>query len=168
MASAAPANPRDLAALANMRRRTATSAGVEMMRRTKRAASGSRSLARRGCAALAIAGALAGMTTWAAAQSDGTPMTATGEVVDLACYMSRGDKGRGPAHRECAEMCAKGGAPLGLLGADGTVVLLVEDHAKPAPYAAAKKLAGSQAEVQGTRFVRGGVTALMVSAAKEP
>jgi len=139
-----------------------------MMRRTKRAASGSKSVASRGCVALAIACALGGMATWAAAQSDGAPMTATGEVVDLACYMSRGDKGRGPAHQECAEMCAKGGAPLGLLAADGTVVLLVEDHTKPAPYAAVKKLAGSNAEVQGTRFVRGGVTALMVSAAKQP
>jgi hypothetical protein len=108
------------------------------------------------------------VATWAAAQSDGAPMTATGEVVDLACYMPRGDKGRGPAHQECAAMCAKGGAPLGLLGEDGSVLLLVEDHTKPAPYAAVKKLAGSNAEVQGTRFVRGGVTALMVSATKEP
>ena len=55
-----------------------------------------------------------------------------------------------------------------MTGRAKVTLLLVEDHTKPAPYAAVKKLAGSNAEVAGTRFVRGGVTALMVSAAKEP
>lgn len=100
----------------------------------------------------------------ASADSDGEPVKLTGEIVDLACYLPRGDKGRGPAHQECAEMCAKGGAPLGILAADGSVLLLVEDHAKPAPYEQVKKLAGKQAEVEGKRFTRGGVAAVVVSA----
>ena len=137
------------------------------MRRTKRARIGTSSRPWRRVAAVALVCALASAPSASAAEGDGSPMTANGEIVDLACYLPRGEKGRGPAHQECAQMCAKGGVPLGLLGADGTVLLLVEDHAKPAPYAEVKKLAGSNAEVQGTRFVRGGVTALMVSAAKE-
>jgi hypothetical protein len=120
----------------------------------------------RGGTALLLACVLAGAASVAGAAADGAPLTATGEVVDLACYMPRGEKGRGPAHRECAEMCAKGGAPLGLLGADGSVLLLVEDHTRPAPYAEVKKLAGQSAEVAGTSFARGGLTALMVGSVK--
>src|SRR5262249_8286523 len=100
------------------------------------------------------------------ADPEGEPTTANGEVVDLACYMTRGEKGRGPEHADCAEMCAKGGAPLGPPSADGSLLLLVEDHTKPAPYADVKKLAGKQAEVQGKKFNRGGISALMVAAAK--
>jgi hypothetical protein len=103
----------------------------------------------------------------ARAADDAATVTAQGEIVDLACYLPRGDKGRGPAHQECAELCAKGGAPLGLLASDGTLLLLFEDHAKPAPYADVKKLAGSTAEIQGTRFSRGGVNGLMVAAVKQ-
>lgn len=137
------------------------------MRRIKRARNGTCRHPWRGLAAITLVCALAAVPSPSSAEGDGSPMTAKGEIVDLACYLPRGDKGRGPAHQDCAQMCAKGGVPLGLLGADGTVLLLVEDHAKPAPYAEVKKLAGSNAEVEGTRFVRGGVTALMVSAAKE-
>jgi hypothetical protein len=115
-------------------------------------------------AALSLAGAMAFAGD---AAGGGEATTASGEVVDLACYLTRGEKGRGEAHAECAEMCAKGGAPLGLLAADGSVLLLVEDHAKPAPYGQVKKLAGKQAEVQGKKFTRGGIAGLMVLSAKE-
>ena len=103
------------------------------------------------------------------ARAAGPDATIQGEVVDLACYIPRGDKGHGDAHRECAEMCAQGGAPLGLLMTGGELVLLVEDHAKPAPYKDVKKLAGQNAEVTGERFTRGGIAAMAVhgAAAKE-
>jgi hypothetical protein len=91
--------------------------------------------------------------------------TLQGEVVDLACYIPRGDKGKGEAHRECAEMCAQGGAPLGLLLEGGELVLLVEDHEKPSPYGQVKKLAGQTAEVKGERFSRGGIAAIAVHGA---
>jgi hypothetical protein len=116
--------------------------------------------------AIAMSVVVAGTAAWAAAETGGEAVTATGEIVDLACYVPRGDKGRGAAHQECAEMCAKGGQPLGILGSDGQVLLLVEDHAKPAPYGAAKKLAGKQAKVSGQKFSRGGVNALVVTAAE--
>lgn len=100
-----------------------------------------------------------------AADAEGENTTVRGEVVDLACFLPRGEKGRGPNHQECAEMCVKGGAPLGILGSDGNVLLLVEDHDKPQPYAALKKLAGQQAEVTGKKVARGGITGLLVTAA---
>jgi len=101
-----------------------------------------------------------------AAQTDGESLTVKGEVVDLACYLPRGERGRGPAHQECAEMCAKDGAPLGVLDSAGKLLLLVEDHEKPAPYKDAKKLAGQQAEISGKKVERGGLAGIVVSAAK--
>ena len=117
-------------------------------------------------AAIALAIVVVGApATSPGADADGEPVKLKGEIVDLACYLPRGEKGRGPSHQECAEMCAKGGAPLGILGDDGSVLLLVEDHAKPAPYAQVKKLAGKQAEVEGKKVTRGGVSAIVVSTA---
>jgi hypothetical protein len=87
-----------------------------------------------------------------------------GEVVDLACYLSKGSKGK--RHKACAELCAKKGLPLGVLTESGDVYLLIEDHDNPDPYAAAKGLAGENAEVTGKKFTKGGVQSILVSGAK--
>ncbi len=91
-------------------------------------------------------------------------VTVKGEVVDLACYLSKGLKGT--RHKACAQLCAKKGMPLGVLTETGDVYLLIEDHDDPGPYDAAKGLAGEQAEVTGKKFVKGGVQSILVSAAK--
>lgn len=91
-------------------------------------------------------------------------VTVQGEIVDLACYMSKGSKGA--QHKACAQMCAKKGVPIGVLNDAGQVFLLVDDHDDPEPYEAAKKLAGERAEVAGKQFVKGGMTTIVVSAAK--
>lgn len=91
-------------------------------------------------------------------------VTLQGEIVDLACYMAKGSKG--PQHRACAQMCAKHGAPIGVLTDAGDVFLLIDDHDNPDPYQAAKKLAGERAEVKGKKFSKGGVASLQVSAAR--
>lgn len=46
--------------------------------------------------------------------------TIKGEVVDQTCYM-KDKKNMGASHKECAETCAKKGAPMALLTADGKV-----------------------------------------------
>jgi hypothetical protein len=91
-------------------------------------------------------------------------VTVKGEVVDLACYLSKGLKGK--RHKACAEMCAKKGLPIGVLTDAGDVYLLIEDHDDPGPYDAAKGLAGEQAEVSGKKFTKGGVQSIQVSGAK--
>ena len=91
-------------------------------------------------------------------------VTVKGEVVDLACYLSKGLKGT--RHKACAQLCAKKGLPLGVLTETGDVYLLIEDHDDPGPYDAAKGLAGEQAEVSGKKFVKGGVQSILVGAAK--
>jgi len=110
-----------------------------------------------------VAVAVVAAVARAGAEPGGEDATVSGEIVDLACYVPRGDKGRGSAHQECAEMCAKGGQPLGVLSADGSLILLVEDHAKPAPYGAVKKLAGQTAQISGKKFARNGLSVLVVT-----
>lgn len=100
-----------------------------------------------------------------AAADMGKDVTIAGEVVDLACYMAH--EGKGEKHMKCAKACLLGGAPAGILAADGTVTLLVEDHNAKKPYKAVLELAGQQASVTGKRFVRGGLTGVVVSAVKK-
>ncbi|MHB1920702.1 MAG: hypothetical protein ACYCOO_00565 [Chitinophagaceae bacterium] len=97
-------------------------------------------------------------------QQKAKTMTVKGELLDMDCYMGHG--AHGASHKECAETCIKGGAPMGILGSNGKVYLLVENHDHPAPYAAAKKFAGDQVEVTGTYADRGGVQGLVVNSVK--
>ena len=91
--------------------------------------------------------------------------TVSGEVVDLACYLHNPTM-RGPGHRKCAETCAKKGIPMGLLTADGTVVLLLEDHDTPKPYAEALAKAAQTITVEGERVAQGGLNGIVVEAVK--
>lgn len=89
--------------------------------------------------------------------------TLQGEMLDMACYMAH--EGKGAKHAKCAEMCIKGGAPLGLLTTDGKVYLLVNDHGNEKAFAEAKLLAGANAKVTGKVVSRGGVQAIVVAKA---
>jgi hypothetical protein len=92
------------------------------------------------------------------------PVTVSGEIVDLSCYLSKGSKGK--RHKACAELCAKKGLPLGVLSDSGDVYLLLEDHDSPDGYEDAKKLAGEKAEVSGKKFTSGGVQSILVGTTK--
>jgi hypothetical protein len=63
-------------------------------------------------------------------------------------------------------MCAKRGAPLGVLTEAGDLYLLVDDHNAPEPYETAKKLAGDRAEIKGSKFTKQGLAGIVVEAAK--
>jgi hypothetical protein len=91
-------------------------------------------------------------------------ITVSGEILDLSCYLSKGSKGA--RHKTCAKMCAEKGLPIGVLTESGEVYLLLEDHDNPDPYDALKKLAGSDAEVGGKKFVRSGMQSIVVQEAK--
>lgn len=101
------------------------------------------------------------LVTRAAAQEE---ITVKGEIVDLACYLSKGSKGK--RHKTCAELCAKKGLPIGVLNDAGDVYLLIENHDDPGPYDAAKGFAGEQAEITGKKFTKGGVQSILVSGTK--
>jgi hypothetical protein len=57
------------------------------------------------------------------------PATLTGEVIDLSCYLQLGKKGEG--HKACGTKCVANGAPVGLLLADGRVVMLLAEQHHP-------------------------------------
>ncbi len=88
----------------------------------------------------------------------GEKVTKTGEVIDSACYISKGAKGEG--HRGCAQKCADKGIPLALLedGTDQVIWLLSADHssanAQLKPYADQKvKITGEMSERAGEKLL---------------
>ncbi|WP_114752363.1 hypothetical protein [Pleomorphovibrio marinus] len=91
---------------------------------------------------------------------DGEEVEVSGEVLDLSCYMASGAKGEG--HKECAASCINNGMPIGLLGADGKVYLLIEDHKNKEPYQQLKKHAAEQVAVSGKFFEREGMPAIVI------
>ena len=93
----------------------------------------------------------------------GEPKTVTGEILDMKCYMTSGEKGDG--HKECAAMCIKGGAPMGILADDGKVYLLIEGKNSGA-FEEAKKHAGETVTVTGDLSEKKGVQALVVTEVK--
>jgi len=72
--------------------------------------------------------------------------TGTGEIVEMGCHKKNGAKGEG--HAACAKKCLTGGAEMGLLQEDGTIVKLIAGEDKAA-YTALIDLAGKQAKVTG-------------------
>ncbi len=110
-----------------------------------------------------IAVAVAG-SAWAGKghlDPSGKSETISGEMLDMACYMAH--EGKGKKHAKCAGACVMGGASLGILTKEGKVYLVVGDHENEKPYLQAKALAGGEAKLTGTVFVRGGLTAIIVS-----
>jgi len=95
----------------------------------------------------------------------GAPVTLSGELVDMACYIGHGASG--PDHAKCAAKCALLGQPVGLVSADGKVYLLVADHADGGAYDKARKLAGEKVEIKGEVNSKDGVNALTVNEVKK-
>jgi len=96
---------------------------------------------------------------------DGEEINVTGEVLDMSCFMASGAKGQG--HKGCAEKCINGGMPIGLLGSDGKVYLLVEDHKNADPYQSLKTMAAENVAVTGKYFVRNGMPAIVIGKVKK-
>lgn len=112
-------------------------------------------------AVFSILALLASVTCFVVVADEGTW---TGEVVDLACYVSKGAKGAD--HAGCAKSCVKGGQPMGLLTDDGTLVLLASDHKNGEPYEALKDMAGGKAVVSGSLAEKDGMKVVTVSGSK--
>ena len=91
--------------------------------------------------------------------------TVSGEVVDLACYLHNPTM-KGPGHGKCAQTCAKKGIPMGILTNDGKVVLLLENHDSPKPYAEALAKAAQTITVEGESVVQGGMNGIVVEVVK--
>jgi hypothetical protein len=88
-----------------------------------------------------------------------------GEIVDIACQAAHA-QAKGAGHTDCAKKCLKNGQPMGLLTADGDMLLLVPDHDNGKPFESAKDMAGSNVEVSGTMNERGGMKVVTVASVK--
>jgi hypothetical protein len=49
------------------------------------------------------------------AQEKAATVMVKGEVVDIKCYLEKGEDGKGKTHKECAVRCANQGVPLAVL-----------------------------------------------------
>ena len=96
--------------------------------------------------------------------AESSDVTLTGEVLDLACYITHGAKG--PEHAPCAAKCASMGQPIGLAASDGKVYILVADHADSDPFTKAKSMAGKKVEIKGEVAAKDGMNSLTVHAVK--
>lgn len=90
--------------------------------------------------------------------------TVKGELLDMDCYIASGAHGND--HKSCADMCVKGGAPMGVLTTDGKVYLLVSGHNKKEPYEELKKHAGEEVTVTGKLTEKDGIKGIVVSDVK--
>ena len=86
-------------------------------------------------------------------------VSVTGEIVDLHCYTSRGEKGE--AHAGCANACISRDVPAGLLADDGTLYLLVNEKANSVKDKVAGK-AGKKVTAKGKIVERSGMKALQL------
>ena len=110
----------------------------------------------------ALLAAIAGFGLVARADDKKEEVTITGEVVDLACWLSDGKMG--PDHAKCAQTCVKGGTPAGIVTESGQVYLVVvhgKDGKSPLDHV------GERVEVKGHTVERGGMNGIIASSCKK-
>ena len=93
-----------------------------------------------------------------------TPVTKTGEVIGLWCYLDHG--AHGADHKDCATHCVEAGNPIGLLTEQGEVYILLgaEKH-QPGSAVALSKMAQT-VTVSGNLVKKGGLQAIYVKEIK--
>ncbi|OLB16286.1 MAG: hypothetical protein AUH12_07060 [Gemmatimonadetes bacterium 13_2_20CM_69_8] len=107
-------------------------------------------------AASAVLGCLAlPLAAQGHAAAAGNEMTMTGQVIDLNCNTTNGASG--PAHKACAQACAKAGVPLGILASDGTIYVPVSSKPGDPQNSKLDKFAESKVTVTGTHRMVGGL-----------
>lgn len=88
----------------------------------------------------------------------------SGEVIDTWCYISEIMFAEGTAHHQCAIWCAAGGIPVGVLGDDGEVymVLKVGDDTTNVANPAILEIQSHRVTVDGDLYRRDGINYLLI------
>ena len=91
-------------------------------------------------------------------------VTVTGEVIDPWCYLSEIMWATGSAHHQCAIWCARGGIPVGILGDDEQVyiVLMVENDADVIGNHGILRMQTNQVVVEGDLYERDSIKYLAI------
>jgi hypothetical protein len=87
------------------------------------------------------------------------PVTLTGEVLDMNCFMMHPASGTGPDHIKCAQMCMAKGMAVGFKASDGTVYLLLGSEHQ-SPNAKVSAFAGKKSTITGTVVDHDGIKAI--------
>ena len=113
---------------------------------------------------LAAAGLLLASLSAPAAAATAERVQVTGEVIDTWCYISEIMIGEGSAHHQCAVWCAAGGVPVGVLGDDGQVymVLKVGDDTTNVANPAILQVQSRRVTVDGNLHERDGINYLLI------
>ena len=104
-------------------------------------------------------------TAPASAASESRRVTVTGEVIDSWCYLSEIMWAEGSAHHRCAVWCARGGVPVGILGEDEEVyiLLMMESDANVIGNKAVFRIQTKEVVVTGDLYERDSVKYLAVN-----
>jgi hypothetical protein len=88
----------------------------------------------------------------------------TGEVIDSWCYLTEIMYPEGTAHHQCALWCAAGGIPVGILGDDGTVYMVLKtgDDTTSVANPAVLEIQSHRVKVDGALYKRDGINYLVV------
>ena len=97
----------------------------------------------------------------------GKATTVVGEIVEFSCYLQLGKHGE--KHRACGQKCINNGQPIGLVTADGSLYMLMEEEHDPRRdgatsdfHKAAAEHTAHVMEVTGTLASLGGYRAIYV------
>ncbi len=118
-----------------------------------------------GAAMAAGAVALAAIAAVPAQAAEPKRVTVTGEVIDSWCYLSEIMWATGSAHHRCAVWCARGGVPVGILGEDEEVyvLLMVENDPEVIGNKAVFRIQTNEVVVTGDLYQRDSVNYLAVN-----
>lgn len=120
-----------------------------------------------GAAALALMAGV-GLSTAGPALAAETPapkrVTVTGEIIDSWCYLSEIMYAQGSAHHQCAIWCARGGVPVGILGEDEQVyvVLMMQGDSAVLENPSIMKVQTNKVTVEGNLYERDSVKYLAI------
>ncbi len=109
--------------------------------------------------------AAAAVALWAtAAQAAPQRVEVTGEVIDSWCYITEIMYPEGTAHHQCALWCAAGGIPVGILGDDGEVYLVLKmgDDTTSVANPTVLDIQSHRVRVDGDLYLRDGMKYLLV------
>jgi hypothetical protein len=117
----------------------------------------------RNIGAMLAAVLMAGFGTGASAAT-GERVKVTGEVIDSWCYITEIMFPEGSAHHQCAVWCAAGGIPVGILGDDGTVYMVLKtgDDTTSVANPAVLEIQSHRVKVDGALYKRDGINYLVV------
>ncbi len=114
----------------------------------------------------AWATAAAAAALWVTAAQAAAPqrVEVTGEVIDSWCYITEIMYPEGTAHHQCALWCAAGGIPVGILGDDGEVYLVLKmgDDTTSVANPTVLDIQTHRVRVDGDLYLRDGMKYLLV------